>query len=77
MLCSKCIVPKYEMLSLHKTYRAVISSFLNDGGDGYTMFKKPPVRELGLTNAQSLAEYIEKEKIVYIGVENRIVLSGG
>ena len=66
----------YEPLSLSKNYRIIISSYLNGGGDGYKMFKKTPVRDLYLTNAESLAEYIQKERVVYKGVDNRIVISG-
>ena len=68
-------MPKYEPLRLSKNYRVIISSYLKNGGDGYKMLKKTPVRDLELTNAEALAEYIQKEKIVYNGVDNRIVLS--
>ncbi|CAK6956906.1 snake venom 5'-nucleotidase-like [Scomber scombrus] len=39
MLCTKCRVPKYEPLDLEKNYTVVMSSYIVDGGDGFTMIK--------------------------------------
>ena len=76
VLCSKCTIPKYDLLSSNKTYRAVIPKYLRGGGDGYTMFNKTPIRDLHISNTNALAEFIQKEDLIYTAVENRIVISG-
>lgn len=37
-LCTDCEVPRYYDLDRTRTYKVIISSFLNGGGDGYDMF---------------------------------------
>lgn len=37
-LCTECEVPRYYDLDRSKTYKVIISSFLNEGGDGFDMF---------------------------------------
>lgn len=37
-LCTECDVPRYYDLESSRTYKVIISSFLNEGGDGYSMF---------------------------------------
>lgn len=39
-LCNACSIPTYEPLDPFKYYRVVATSFLADGGDGFTMFKE-------------------------------------
>lgn len=39
VLCSNCLVPLYENLDPNHQYGIIISSFLYEGGDGFTMFK--------------------------------------
>lgn len=37
--CSECDVPAYSKLEPTQTYGAVLTNFLYDGGDGFSMFK--------------------------------------
>lgn len=37
-LCTDCEVPRYYDLDRSKMYKVIISSFLNEGGDGFSMF---------------------------------------
>lgn len=37
-LCTECEVPRFYDLDISKTYKVIISSFLNEGGDGFDMF---------------------------------------
>lgn len=39
VLCSNCLVPIYEKLDPNRQYGIIVSSFVYDGGDGYSMFK--------------------------------------
>lgn len=37
--CAKCDVPRFEAFNPASTYRIVAPNFLQDGGDGYHMFR--------------------------------------
>lgn len=37
-LCTECSVPRFFDLDKSRTYKVIISSFLNEGGDGFDMF---------------------------------------
>lgn len=37
--CSSCSVPRYETFDEKATYRIVAPNFLQDGGDGFHMFR--------------------------------------
>lgn len=39
VLCASCAVPSYSPLDLKATYKIIVSSFLQFGGDGYDMLK--------------------------------------
>lgn len=39
VLCAQCEIPSYSSIDLSKEYGVILSDFLYDGGDGYTMFK--------------------------------------
>lgn len=41
-LCAQCEVPSYSKVDTSKEYGVVISDFLANGGDGYSMFKVRP-----------------------------------
>lgn len=38
VLCTDCLVPRYELLDDEKIYKIITSSYLSFGGDGYTIF---------------------------------------
>lgn len=39
VLCTQCDIPSYSSIDANEEYGVIISDFLYDGGDGYTMFK--------------------------------------
>ncbi len=49
VLCSNCSVPRYEPLDESKIYSVIITSYLVDGGDKFSMFKTDKIsfRSLG------------------------------
>jgi len=61
-----------EPLVMDKKYTLVTNDFVADGGDGYTMFKKPFIGEGGLLS-DVLVEYLKEVKEVEPKVEGRIV----
>lgn len=82
VLCANCEVPHYEpLLTNGTTYRILVSSFLNTGGDGFEVFRKPSVEVLPGTELDATKEYLRQLKIVYPAVEWRLQLikstSGG
>lgn len=36
--CSNCSIPRFYDLEENRTYKVIITSFLLEGGDGYSMF---------------------------------------
>lgn len=38
IICTDCLVPKFEPLQLEKYYKVIMSSFMYEGGDGFHMF---------------------------------------
>lgn len=49
VLCANCEIPAYSQLDLKKEYRIIISYFLYNGGDGFTLFKVSNHLEIVLT----------------------------
>nr|XP_012139774.1 PREDICTED: protein 5NUC-like [Megachile rotundata]XP_012139775.1 PREDICTED: protein 5NUC-like [Megachile rotundata]XP_012139776.1 PREDICTED: protein 5NUC-like [Megachile rotundata]XP_012139777.1 PREDICTED: protein 5NUC-like [Megachile rotundata]XP_012139778.1 PREDICTED: protein 5NUC-like [Megachile rotundata]XP_012139779.1 PREDICTED: protein 5NUC-like [Megachile rotundata] len=70
--CADCNVPMYSKLERNKTYNALLLDFMQSGGDGYTMLKDLKAQPLGVTTAETLAEYLKKHSPVHPGVEWRI-----
>ncbi|XP_012261030.2 apyrase-like isoform X1 [Athalia rosae] len=75
--CRRCQVPIYEDLVMDKWYRIVVSSFLTNGGDGYTIIKNRR-RNLaaGKMDIDSYVKYIKKMSPIVIGIEGRITMEG-
>ncbi|KAI8122651.1 Apyrase [Lucilia cuprina] len=57
--CGNCTYPRYEPFDINSTYRIVAPNFLQDGGDGYYMF-----REYG-TNVQPYVTDLDALLITY------------
>lgn len=39
VLCSTCQVPNYQIIDPHRVYGVIVSSFVFEGGDGFTMLQ--------------------------------------
>lgn len=39
VLCANCTIPSYEPLDEHKMYGIILDSFIQEGGDNFTIFK--------------------------------------
>ncbi|XP_075155673.1 5'-nucleotidase-related protein-like [Haematobia irritans] len=73
--CAACAIPHYEPFDPSKTYRVVTPNFLQDGGDGFSMF-----REYGtnvqpyITDLDALLAYTAAFTPIYKGLEGRITV---
>lgn len=47
IICSQCKTPTYEALQLDRIYTVLVTSFVANGGDGYTMLKVRHQMSLG------------------------------
>ena len=50
--CTRCDVPRFEELLLEKTYSVFMSTFMTNGGDGYSMVPQ---------HARNIVPYGERE----------------
>lgn len=74
--CAECDIPKYSNLDDAKLYSILVSDYLFKGGGGYVFQEdgmSAPV-ELGSYDAEYVIEYIREHRIIYPGLEGRIVL---
>ena len=61
VLCQKCDIPRYEAINDEKYYRVILSDYLADGGDSFSMFPKyERSRFEGPLDIDALAEYVKK-----------------
>lgn len=76
ILCTDCRVPKYMPLEMDKIYKVVISSYIAQGGDGFTVLRDEKLKhDSGDTDLSVVSEYITTMKRVYPAVEGRIEFS--
>lgn len=72
-LCTKCRVPRYEIIKNEQVYKVVTSNYILGGGDQYTMLSKILKRHPGETAYSYLYQYVKQESPVAPAVEGRIV----
>ncbi|XP_075154886.1 5'-nucleotidase-related protein-like isoform X3 [Haematobia irritans] len=71
--CANCRRPRYEHFDSTKSYRIVTTNFLQNGGNGYTMFRdygtnlKSYIRDI-----DALEQYTKEYSPISTGVEGRI-----
>ncbi|EDV20502.1 5'-nucleotidase [Trichoplax sp. H2] len=72
--CTNCTVPVFVPLDDKKFYKMVISSFMANGGDGYTMFRdnRTSLVLTGFLDSDVLVTYFNKLSPISIGIEGRI-----
>jgi len=72
VLCTKCRVPKYELVEDSKTYKIMTAGYLANGGDGYEMFKRNLKHHTGDVVRTLIVDYIKRESPLTKGVDERI-----
>lgn len=72
--CGLCSVPTYSPLQKDKTYRLLLTSFLDSGGDGHNFLKEKGFNRMveDFDEMEVVAWYMTKEGTVYPGEEGRI-----
>lgn len=74
--CSNCDVPRFHDLEENRSYNVLITSFLSEGGDGYSVFLNKTTIPMEVIDLQAVLAYIKSIKVVYPAVEWRITLNG-
>lgn len=74
--CSSCAVPRFYDIEENRTYNVIITSFVSEGGDGYTMFKNKRTVPMEVADLQATIDYIKAMKTIYQAVEWRVTLNG-
>ncbi|XP_055533444.1 apyrase-like [Wyeomyia smithii] len=73
VLCSECMIPKYEPLDALKYYQVVTNSFIAGGGDGFTIFPEFGRTKLtGPVDISAFEEYTKQRSPIVQGVDGRI-----
>uniref|UniRef100_A0A1B6M5F3 5'-nucleotidase n=1 Tax=Graphocephala atropunctata TaxID=36148 RepID=A0A1B6M5F3_9HEMI len=71
--CGHCKVPHYIPLEGIKEYEVLTTTFLSDGGDGYTMLKNVMARNtLSFSDVDAVEIYLKRVSPVYPEVSGRI-----
>ncbi|GAB1603076.1 5'-nucleotidase-like [Argonauta hians] len=76
--CSKCPIPIFKDIDLNHVYRVMLSDYLINGGDGYSMIKENMKRHIitGLDQKNLLMNYIKYHSPLINGIEGRISMIG-
>ncbi|KAF6364998.1 5'-nucleotidase ecto [Rhinolophus ferrumequinum] len=78
VVCTQCRVPSYEPLKMDEVYKVILPSFLANGGDGYQIIKDEALQhDSGDEDINVVSQYISKLKVIYTGIEGRIMFSAG
>ncbi|KAM7173488.1 5'-nucleotidase isoform 2-T2 [Macrochelys suwanniensis] len=78
VLCTACRVPAYVPLQMDETYKVILPSFLQKGGDGYSMLKNKSLsHNQGDLDVEVVSSYISRMGRVFPAVEGRVKFSAG
>ncbi|XP_065444261.1 5'-nucleotidase isoform X2 [Chrysemys picta bellii] len=78
VLCTACRVPAYVPLQMDETYKVILPSFLQQGGDGYSMLKNKSLsHNQGDLDVEVVSSYISRMGPVFPAVEGRVKFSAG
>nr|CAH7737873.1 unnamed protein product [Callosobruchus chinensis] len=70
--CQNCTIPVYEDLDEDKTYRIIVPSFLEKGGDGYTEFRDYLTDvQIGPLDIDVFVDYLSHRSPVFEEIEGR------
>ncbi|XP_043064137.1 protein 5NUC [Drosophila ficusphila] len=72
-LCSDCQIPHYEAVETDRYYGVVLTSFLLNGGEGYSFIdpKRPEVQNLTILDRDAVIRYLQEHKVIYPEREER------
>ncbi|XP_058127656.1 protein 5NUC-like [Anopheles ziemanni] len=70
--CAQCKVPRYAPLKDDASYRVIVSQFLYQGGDGFTMFADSDHEQLLYGEYEIAEQYLKHYSPIYPAIENRI-----
>lgn len=77
VLCRDCEVPRYSAVEDSKLYGVIISDFMKNGGDGFTMFSDAKVIfEFPADDIDIIKEYITRVSPIYTPLESRVQVKG-
>ncbi|CAN7999448.1 unnamed protein product [Ixodes hexagonus] len=76
ILCANCSVPKYETVQLNGTYKIVTTSFIANGGDGFTFDEevKKSMSTEGRIDVEVFTEYFRKVSPIKTPEEGRVIM---
>uniref|UniRef100_A0A0K8R9P4 5'-nucleotidase n=1 Tax=Ixodes ricinus TaxID=34613 RepID=A0A0K8R9P4_IXORI len=76
ILCAKCSIPRYESVVSNKTYRIVTTSFIANGGDGFTFDTdvKKTMKTEGRMDVEVFTEYVRKMSPIKTPEEGRVIM---
>uniref|UniRef100_A0A6B0VDU4 5'-nucleotidase n=1 Tax=Ixodes ricinus TaxID=34613 RepID=A0A6B0VDU4_IXORI len=76
ILCANCSVPKYETVQPNGTYKIVTTSFIANGGDGFTFDDevKKSLQTEGRMDVEVFTDYIRKMSPIKTPEEGRIIM---
>ncbi|EDW48296.1 protein 5NUC isoform X1 [Drosophila sechellia] len=72
-LCSECQIPHYEAVDTNGYYGVVVTSFLLNGGEGYSFVdpKRPEVENMTILDRMAVIQYLQEHKVIYPEREDR------
>nr|ABS30897.1 5'-nucleotidase/putative apyrase isoform 2 precursor [Ornithodoros kalahariensis] len=74
ILCTQCVVPRYEIVRRNETYRIATTSYIANGGDGFE-FDEEVIRETkGVVDSEVYLPYIMKMSPLKTPVEGRVLI---
>jgi 2',3'-cyclic-nucleotide 2'-phosphodiesterase (5'-nucleotidase family) len=73
-VCTKCRVPKLEPLEPKKIYKILISEYISNGGEGYSMLPSAIIsrQPVGEVDTEVILKYIETHSPITTGLQSRI-----
>ncbi|XP_065212245.1 protein 5NUC-like [Planococcus citri] len=77
-LCGECDIPQYQKLQDDEIYGIITISYLAEGGDKFDMLKTESINKtiLSSSDTNTLMAYVEKNRVVYPILDNRITVTG-
>nr|XP_022289438.1 5'-nucleotidase-like [Crassostrea virginica] len=78
-LCAECDIPEYKLLDDDKMYRIILSNFILNGGDGYSVIRDHAQQDhiVGNLDTDAFAAYVTDMSPLYTALESRIQLVDG
>ncbi|XP_028997710.1 5'-nucleotidase isoform X2 [Betta splendens] len=78
ILCTRCRVPRYEVVLDEAVYKVVLPSYLVTGGDGFSMIRDEKLKhDSGDLDISVVSKYISQRTRVFPAVEERVQISSG